>query len=104
MRGQRGGQARMLGASPVEVRAEGDHDGRGARLVQIHQGIEEATSDRFVRAECERLLELVDDEERRRTTDRPCQLRLRVWARRHHRDGTLSSPAEGRDEPCADQR
>ena len=70
MRGQRRGQARMLGAASVEVRAEGDHDGGGSRLVKLDQGSEEATSARFVRAERERLLELVDDEERRRTVGR----------------------------------
>ena len=35
--GQRGGEARMLGAASVEVRAEGDHDRRGARLAQVQQ-------------------------------------------------------------------
>ena len=84
MRGQRRGEARMLGASSVEVRAEGDHDRGRARLVQVDQGIEEATSGRFVRTERERLLELVDDEERRTTSpSRTSQLRLRVRARRH---------------------
>ena len=51
----------MLGASSVEVRAEGDHDERGARLVQVHQSVEEASSACLVRTEREHLLQLVDD-------------------------------------------
>src|SRR5215217_6394455 len=97
---QRRGQARMFGASSVEVRAEGDHDGGRARLARVHQGVEEATSYRFVATEGERLLELVDDEKRGRPRfERPSQLQLRVRARRHHRNGALPRPAKGRDEP-----
>ena len=67
MRGHCPGQARVLRAASVEVRAEGDDDRGGAPLAQVDQGVEEAPPARFVRTEGERLLELVDDEERRRT-------------------------------------
>ena len=102
--GQRGGEARMVGASSVEVRPEGDHDRGGARLPQVHQGVDEAGSARLVRTEREHLLELIDDQERGRAGgERTLQLRGRIRAGRHHHDGPFARSAERRNEPGTDE-
>ena len=57
----RGGEARMLGAAAVEVRSQRDR-----RLpTSVQAAIEEPSSLQLVRAERERLLELIDDEKMR---------------------------------------
>jgi hypothetical protein len=102
---QRGGQPRMLGASPVEVRPERDHDRHGARIPQVHEGVKEASPGRFLRTEAEHLLQLVDDHERRRAgRQRTPELREWIRTRRHNLDAPFGRSAVRRDEPGADER
>ena len=62
--GQRGCEARMVGASSVEVRPEGDDDRRRPRLALVEEGVDEARPARLVRTEREQLLELIHDQKR----------------------------------------
>ena len=105
MLGQSRGEPRIAGAPPVEVRPQDDHGRYGGGLPQIDQRVDEASAALLVGAEGEHLLELIDDQERRRTgRERVRQLCLRVGAGVHHDDRAVSRPAERRDDPGAHER
>ena len=103
MLGDRGGEARMLGAASVEVGAQRDDDRRRSRLPQVDQVVEEARPGRLVRAEREHLLQLVDDDQRGRPARRaparaPPPDRSRASAPRPIRPTPGRRPARTRDD------
>ena len=66
----------------VEVGSQRHRDGGRAGLAQVDESGEEAVSARVVVTERERLLELIDDDDRRATADRSAQRPLRIRAGR----------------------
>ena len=97
-------QARVLGAAAVEVGSQRHGDGGRAGLVQVDESREEAVSSRVVGTEGERLLELIDDDDRRATADRSAQRPLRIRAGRDDGSRALSCTEEAGDEPGSGER
>ena len=103
--GERRREARMVGATPVEVGPERDHERRRVVSRRSSRASTKRARARFVRAQREDLLELVDDEQRGRAgCERTLELRGRIRAGRHQHDGPFARSAERRDEPGADER